>query len=64
MAIPRPDNYAATGAKGQGFFNIDPMQSDKSPLLVDFSSPAGVAYRRRLVKVVVTVHAEVQIVPV
>ncbi len=62
--LVKTDNYGLTGAIGQGFFNIDLMTSDKSPLLGDFSSPAGVIYSRRLVRVIVSVHAEVQVIPV
>ncbi len=60
----RTDNYNATGAAGPGFFSIDVMMSDRSPLLNDFSSAAAVEYFRRLLRVIVSIHAEVQVIPV
>ena len=60
----RTDNYTKTGAAGPGFFNIDVMMSDRSPLLSDFSSPAAVTYPRRLVRMALSIHAEVQVFPV
>jgi hypothetical protein len=60
----RTDNYNATGATGAGFFSIDLMMSDRSPLLSDFSSPAAITYPRRLLRVIVSIHAEVQVIPV
>jgi hypothetical protein len=62
--LVRTDNYSLTGAMGPGFFNIDIMMSDRSPLLSDFSSLAAVTYPRRLARVMLTVHAEAQIFPV
>jgi hypothetical protein len=62
--VLRTDNYSATGAALPGFFNIDVVRSDRSPLLKDFSSPAAVEYRRRLLRVIVSIHAEVQQIPV
>ncbi len=59
----RTDNYNATGATGVGFFSIDLMMSDRSPLLSDFSSPAAITYPRRLLRVIVSIHAEVQVIP-
>ncbi len=60
----RTDNYNATGAAGPGFFSIDVIMSDRSPLLSDFSSPAAIEYFRRLVGVIVSIHAEMQVIPV
>ena len=59
----RTDNYAATGAVGPGFFSIDIMMSDRSPVLSDFSSRAAVEYERRPLRVIVSIHAEMQIIP-
>lgn len=57
------DNYQATGGQVQGFFPIDLVFSDKSPVLSDFGSTAAVAVPRRRLRVMVTVHAEVQVIP-
>ncbi len=62
--LVRTENYNLTGATGAGFFNIDVVTSDRSPILVDFDSPAAVTYPRRLARVIVSAHAEVQVVPV
>ncbi len=60
----KSDNYNATGATGAGFLPIDLMMSDRSALLTDFSSPAAITYPRRLMRVIVSIHAEVQVIPV
>ncbi len=60
----RTNNYNATGAAGPGFFSIDVIMSDRSPLLSDFSSPAAIEHFRRLVRVIVSIHAEMQVIPV
>lgn len=59
----KTNNYNATGAAALGFFNADLVVSDKSPLLSDFSTPAAVTYERRLTRVIVSVHAELQVIP-
>ncbi len=58
------DSYANTGAGAPGFFPVDTVLSDRPPRLADFSTPAAVAIPRRLLRVMVTVHAEVQVFPV
>lgn len=58
------DNYATTGAQAPGFFPVDTMLSDRPPRMEDFSSPAAVAAPRRLLKVMITIHAEKQVFPV
>jgi hypothetical protein len=58
------ENYNATGAAGPGFFNVDLMTSDKSPLLTDFSSSAAVIHPRPLLRKILTIHGEVQVIPV
>lgn len=60
----RTNNYNATGAAVPGFFSVDLILSERSPLLVDFSSLAAIEYLRRLVRVIVSMHAEVQVIPV
>jgi hypothetical protein len=59
----KTDNYQATGAAGKGFFTFELMLSDQSPILSDFQSPAAVAYPRRLIRVVASIHGEVHWVP-
>lgn len=60
----KTEQYSSTGAAGPGFFNIDLMLSDKSPLIPDFDSPAAVVYPRPLIRVIASIHAEVQVIPV
>ena len=59
----KTDDYQATGATGTDFFTFELMQSDQSPILSDFQSPAAVAYPRRLIRVVASIHGEVHWVP-
>ncbi len=58
------DSYQFTGAQFPAFFSIDSIMSDKSPLLSDFETDVGVLMPRRRLKVVITVHAETQVLPV
>ena len=58
------DNYAMTGAQATGFFPLDTVLSEKPPRLEDFSSPAAVAIPRRLLRMMITVHAEKVAFPV
>jgi len=62
--IVRTDSFQFTGAQAQGFFGIDLLTSARSPLLSDFDSAAAFLVPRRRVRVMVTVHAETQVVPV
>ena len=62
--IVRTDNYQLTGASGPGFFGFDLMLSDRSPIMNDFLSSAAVTYPRRLMRLIVSVHGEVQVIPV
>lgn len=59
----KTDDYQATGAAGTGFFSLELMLSDRSPILSDFQSPAAVAYPRRLIRVVASIRGEVHWVP-
>lgn len=59
------DSYQHTGAQtSSGFFPVDLMMSDKSPILSDFNSEAAVVVPRRRVLLMATIHAEVMVVPV
>lgn len=57
------DNFQSTGAQSNGFFPIDLILSDKSPILSDFNSDAAVLIPRRRFRKMVTIHAEEQIIP-
>jgi len=52
------DNYAMTGAQAAGFFALDTMLSERAPRLEDFDSSAAVPIPRRILRVMITVHAE------
>lgn len=58
------DNYQGTGAQSDGFFPIDLIMSDKSPILDDFTSEAAIVIPRRRFKKMIMIHAEPQIMPV
>ncbi len=58
--IVNTNNYEGTGGMGGGFFGIDLMTSDKSPIVSDFLSKAAVVYPRRRMRVIVSMHAEIQ----
>jgi hypothetical protein len=58
------DNFQFTGAQRSGFFPIDLIMSDKSPILSDFNTEAAVLVPRRRIRVMATIHAEIQVVPV
>lgn len=58
------DSYQFTGAQLPSFFPIDLITSDKSPLLSDFETGASILIPRRRFKVVITIHAETQVLPV
>lgn len=57
------DSYQMTGGQAPGFLPFDLMLSDRSPILSDFMTPAAVLVPRRRLRIMVSVHAEVQIVP-
>lgn len=56
------DSFPATGAQVPGSFPLEMILSDQSPILPDFDSGAAVMVPHRRVKVVATIHAEVQVV--
>lgn len=58
------DSFELTGAHLPGFFSIDLIKSEKSPILSDFDSEAAVLVPRKRNKAMITIHAELQIVPV
>lgn len=58
------DNFQSTGAQSDGFFPIDVIMSDKSPILSDFASEAAIVIPRRRFKKMITIHAEPLITPV
>ena len=57
------DSFQVTGAQVPGSFPLSTIVSDKGPILSDFDTGASVLVPRRRVKVVATIHAEVQVVP-
>ncbi len=59
----RRDGYQFTGGQASGFLPIDLVMSDRSPILPDFFSPAAVMVPRRRLRIMITVHSEVQVVP-
>jgi hypothetical protein len=58
------NNYQTSGAVSPGFLNFDLVLSDKSPLLSDFQSQAAVVFPRRLLRVIISIHGEAQLVAV
>lgn len=58
------DSFQSTGAQLPGFFSIDLLTSDKCPVLSDFGTEAVVLVPRRRLRVMVSIHAEIQVVPV
>ncbi len=56
--------YDLTGANRPGFFPIDTLMGNKPPLVGDFGGKAAVDVKRLKMKLVVTVHGEVQAIPV
>lgn len=56
--------FQATGAQVPGTFPSSTIFSDKGPVLSDFDTGAAVPVPRRRVKVMATIHAEVQVVPI
>jgi hypothetical protein len=57
------ESFQVTGAQVPGSFPLSTIISDKGPILSDFDTGAAVLVPRRRVKVVATIHAEVQVVP-
>lgn len=57
------DSFQVTGAQVAGSFPLGTIVSDGGPILSDFDTGAAVLVPRRRVKVVATIHAEVQVVP-
>ncbi|MEW6605641.1 MAG: hypothetical protein AB1351_13270 [Thermoproteota archaeon] len=58
------ESYEHTGAQRPGFFPIDLIMSDKSPILSDFDTDAALLVPRRRMKMMITMHAEAVVVPV
>lgn len=58
------DGYQFTGAQAQGFFPIDLITSNKSPMISDLQTDASVVIPRRRNKIAITMHAEVQVIPI
>ncbi len=56
------DSYESTGAAGSGFFPLDLVLSNKAPLMQDYVTKAAVNVPRRRLRLMVSVHAEVQVV--
>lgn len=57
------NQYQFTGGNLPGFFNMDLVMSDKSPVLLDFNSDIALIVPRRRQKMVLNIHAEIQPVP-
>ncbi len=57
------NQYQFTGGNLPGFFNMDLVMSNKSPVLSDFNSDIVLIVPRRRQKLVLNVHAEIQPVP-
>ncbi len=57
-------DYANTGGLMPGVFSIETVTGDKSPRLGDFVTEAAVEMKRPKLKVIITVHAEVQAFPI
>jgi hypothetical protein len=57
------DAYQSTGGQQPGFLPIDLVISDKSPVLSDFRTPAAVLVPRRRLRMMISIHAEQQVIP-
>jgi len=57
------EGYQFTGGQAPGFLPLDLVMSDRSPILSDFLSSAAVLVPRRRLRIMITVHSEVQVVP-
>jgi hypothetical protein len=57
-------NYEGTGGARPGFFPMDSVLSDRGPMIEDYFSPACVTIPQRRMRVILTAHAETQVVPV
>ena len=61
--LGKTENFQVTGAQVPGAFPPSLITSDRSPILSDFDTGAALLVPRRRVKVMATIHAEVQVVP-
>ncbi len=57
------DSFQATGIQPTPLLPVDLLLSDRGPSLSDFSSPAAALVPKRRSRILVSVHAEVQVVP-
>lgn len=57
------NNLTLTGANVPGLLPLDVVLSDKSPIMSDYFSKAAVRVPRRRMRVVVSIHADTQIIP-
>lgn len=64
VLVVKVPTYNLTGANRPGFFPSDVVMGPKPAIIDDFSTPAAVAIKRLKLKMVVSVHAEVQAIPV
>lgn len=55
-------SYAAAGGAMPGFLPGDLVLSSKPPLLADYQTPAAIDVPRRRMRIVVSVHGEVQVI--
>jgi hypothetical protein len=56
--------FQFTGAQAPGMFNVDIVRASRGPILSDFQSDAAVSVPHRRLRLLLSVHAEVQAVPV
>lgn len=64
VLIVKVPTYNLTGANRPGFFPSDVLMGPRPPIIDDFASPAAVPIKRLKLKMVVSIHAEVQAIPV
>ncbi len=62
--LGKTDLFQVTGAQVPGTFPPSMIISDRSPILSDFETGAAIPVPRRRVKMMATIHAEVQVVPI
>jgi hypothetical protein len=64
VVLVHAPSYELTGANRPGFFPVDTLMGNKPPMVGDFGTKAAVDVVRLKLKLIVTVHGEVQAIPV
>ena len=64
VLIVKVPSFELTGANRPGFFPVDVVTGDKPPTMSDFLGPSAIEVRRLKLKLIVSIHAEVQAIPV